>query len=70
MSDGIEEIVEAVFQNDADGNGLSKDEIAKILGESEHSANVEGFMTACDKDGDGKVTKDEFREILKAATSG
>ena len=60
----VEQVVEAVFQNDKDGNGLTKDEIAKILNESEDSKSVQGFMDSCDKDGDGKVTKDEFREIM------
>ena len=65
----IDQIVDVVFQNDTDNNGLTKDEIAKILGESEHSSNVTGFMDACDKDGDGKVTKAEFREILEKAAA-
>ena len=69
MSDpeAIEQIVDAVFQNDTNGNGLTKDEIAKMLNESDKSDSVTQFMEACDKDGDGVVTKDEFREILKAS---
>lgn len=65
MSDEIEQVVDMVFENDKDNNGLTKDEIATILGESDKSDNVKAFMDACDKDGDGKVTKDEFRKILK-----
>lgn len=42
MSDAeaIEQIVDAVFQNDTNGNGLTKDEIAKILNESDKSDTV------------------------------
>ena len=61
----IEELVELVFQADTDGNGITKDEIAKAMEASQKSDDVTKFMELCDKDGDGKVTKDEFREILK-----
>eukprot|EP00933_Yihiella_yeosuensis_P053906 TRINITY_DN52220_c0_g1_i1.p1 TRINITY_DN52220_c0_g1~~TRINITY_DN52220_c0_g1_i1.p1 ORF type:complete len:490 (-),score=118.13 TRINITY_DN52220_c0_g1_i1:303-1772(-) len=53
-----------VFDKDGDGT-ISKQELAKVLGETENSDKIVKMVKEVDTDGDGVISFDEFQDMME-----
>ena len=62
----MKEIVDLIFEADADKDGyLTRQEIVNYLSSGVSKRQIDNFIQVCDKNGDGKVTREELTRILE-----